>query len=142
MKQRITGIVLSLLAGLVPLAAHAAAPGSYITSAGAPSKWDNSRSIFFNIDQGPLGKLSNARAARLVTAALDAWQGVETARLTFEESDPLDRNVTGANLDEFLSGLPTVVNPGIFDGDGTFAGVAVAFGAPFAQSVTPTGRIA
>src|SRR5688572_30561058 len=121
MKQRITGIVLSLLAGLVPMAAHAAAPGPFITSAGAPSKWDNSRTITYNIDQGSLGRLSNARAARIVLAAFEAWQNVETAKLTFEESDPLDRNVTGANLDEFLSGLPTDVNPIIFDDDGTIA---------------------
>jgi hypothetical protein len=144
MKQRITGIVLSFIAGLVPLAAQAAAPGSTITASGVPAKWDTTRSIVYNIDQGPLGKLSNSKAARVVLAAFEAWQKVDTAKLEFEESDPLDRDVTGANYDDFIAGLPSDVNPIIFDNDGTImqglglSGAAV--GAIF-QS-TPTGKIA
>lgn len=149
MKQRITGVVLSLFAGLAPLAAHAAAPGLNITTSGQPARWDNTRSITYNIDQGPLGKMSNSRAARMVLAAFEEWQKIETAQLTFEESDPLDRDVEASNFSDFLGGLPSDVNPVIFDNDGaitqgtlgTVAGRAtLAFGG-ILQS-TPTGKIA
>jgi hypothetical protein len=119
-KKRITGFaVLSLLApALIMPAAHAASPRS-VTAAGAPYKWDNSKSIVYDIDQGPLGKLSNTQAADLVTKAFQQWSSVKTAKLTFEEGDPLDRDVTGANLSDFLNGLPSDVNPVIFDNDGS-----------------------
>src|SRR5215213_708773 len=143
MKQRITGIVLSFIAGLVPLAAHAAAPGSAITTSGVPYKWDTTRSIVYNIDQGPLGKLSNSKAARIVLAAFEAWQNVDTAKLEFEESDPLDRDVTSANFDDFRAGLPSDVNPVIFDNDGTLMQSLGLTGPTFGGSLqsTPTGKI-
>jgi hypothetical protein len=152
MKIRITAIAfLAFVAGgMTPPAARAAGVANYTTS-GVPYKWDNSKSIIYNIDQGPLGKLSNTQAADLVTKAFQQWSSVDTAKLTFEEGDPLDRDVTGANLSDFLNGLPSDVNPVIFDNDGGVTDAMLgggasldvpAFGLPDGNRVTPTGLIA
>src|SRR5438309_2158610 len=145
-KTRITGIVLLALlaAGLAPPAARAAAPRT-VTTTGVPYTWDNSKSITYNIDQGPLGALSNTKAAALVEKAFQQWSNIDTAKLTFEEGDPLDRDVTGANLGDFLSSLSSDVNPIIFDNDGSITEAnagrdVLAFGV--AYQTTPTGRIA
>ena len=150
MKIRITATaILSLLAaGLAPIGAHAGGV-RYYTPTGVPYKWDNTRSITYNIDQGPLGKLSNSKAAALVTKAFQQWSSIDTASLTFEESDPLDRDVTGANLNDFLNGLPSDVNPIIFDSDGSVTDAYLGAGASldvlaFGQirQSTPTGKLA
>ncbi len=151
MNQRTTGIALfSLLAGLSPLATQAASPGLSITATGAPTKWDNTKSITYNIDQGPLSaKYTNSKAARIVAAAFDQWQKIDTAKLTFEESDGLDQDVTGANIGAFIQGVPSDVNPIIFDQDGgvtdAFLGTGAARGTLAFGGIlqaTPTGKIA
>src|SRR4051794_21154841 len=99
MKRRITGAaLLTLLGTLGPVVGYAATPNLSVTIAGVPFKIDNSKTFTYNVDQGPLGKLSNSKAARVVLAAIEALQGITTAKLDFEESDPLDRDVTGANI--------------------------------------------
>src|SRR5438034_8582901 len=101
MKQRNTGLLvlaLGTLASASITGAQAATWGNFVTATGAPAKWNTSRSITYNIDQGALGKLSNAKAARVVADAFDQWQNIDTANLQFEESDPLDRNVSRANI--------------------------------------------
>jgi hypothetical protein len=151
MNHRITGIALiALVAALAPTGARAAVSGATVTLNGQPAKWDNAQSITYNIDQkGLSAKIKNSQAAQMVHAAFDAWQNIDTAKLTFEDADPLDRDVTGANISDFLQGLPSDVNPIIFDQDGgvtdAFLGNGasrgtIAFGG-ILQS-TPTGKIA
>src|SRR5947209_11542782 len=100
MKLRITATALFavIIAGSIPLAAHAGGAGNY-TVTGAPFKWVSK--IVYSIDLGPLGKLSNTQAAAMVTKAVQQWSGVSTAKLSLTEGDPLDRDVTGSNLGDF-----------------------------------------
>src|SRR6266568_2145930 len=152
MKIRITATaILSLFAaGLAPMSARAGGTANF-TLTGVPYTWDNTKSITYNIDQGPLGMLSNAKAAALVGKAFQQWSSssIDTANLTFEEGDPLDRDVTGANLTDFMNSLPTDVNPVIFDSDGSVTDAILGAGASldvlaFGQilQATPTGKIA
>ncbi len=152
MMQKTTGIItlaLGVALGAAP-AARAAAPGLFTTAAGTASKWDNSKPIHFSYDQGSLGKMSNAKATRMFEDALDQWRKIDTASITLEEGDPLDRDVTGDNLGEFIQGLPSDVNPIIFDSDGSAIDALLgsgasesilAFGGSFSRWVTPAGAI-
>jgi len=150
MKRRITGTALLTLVGtLGTVVGYAATPGLNVTISGVPAKIDNSKTITYNVDQGPLGKESNSKAARLVLAAVEALQGITTAKLTFEESDPLDRDVTGDNIGDFLDGVPSDVNPVIFDNDGGVTEALLGAGASLNTlafggilQATPTGKIA
>jgi hypothetical protein len=125
-----TGIAaLALAVGLVPMAARAGGPGYGVTPDGKPFKRDNSQSFLYNLDLGKLGGLTNTKAAILVGNALDALQSIKTAKITFEESDPLDRDVSGANWNDFLASVPTDVNPVIFDSDGSVTDIVLGDGA-------------
>lgn len=126
-KKRITGIVLLTLiaAGLTAAGAHAASPRR-VTVTGIPFKWNNSQPIVYDLDLGPFSPLSKTQAGAVDTAAeqmvktaFQQWSSISTAKLSFMEGDPLDRDVTGANLADFLNGLPSGVNPVIFDADGS-----------------------
>jgi hypothetical protein len=150
MKNRTTGNLIAIVAlAFAAPDARAAGIGSYVTTTGTPARWDNTRTMIYNLDQGRLGSLTHTRAARIVANAFDQLANIDTANLPFEEGDPLDRDVTGANLDEFFAGLPSDVNPVVFDQDGAVtdaylgpggARSVVAFGFPL--QVTPTGRVA
>src|SRR6266852_350026 len=139
MKQIIRLLLLCIfaLAWSSAMPVRAAAPYGLVRSDGRPVAWNNSQPISYSVDQGPLGRLSNADAAALVQTAFQRWRDVNTASISFTPAAPLAQDITGANVLAFLNSLPAGVNPIIFDTDGsvmrTLRGdpaAAVAFGQP------------
>jgi hypothetical protein len=129
---------LLLLAGIfAPTAAAAGGPGLLVTSTGAPFRWDTSAPIVFRMDQGSLGRLSQEEAAELTRRAFATWQGLDTAAVTFEEGQLLDRNVTGANLFDALQEIPEGVCAVFFDHDGTI--IDAFFGGGASRSIVAVG---
>lgn len=62
---------------------------------GSPILWDNSRSIPYRIDNGPLGKLTEAEFHSLSQQAFDRWTQIPTANIRFQRG-LLDENVKDA----------------------------------------------
>lgn len=96
-----------------------------VTKSGRPFGWRVSRPVPWTPDQGRLGTLSNSDAIALVAETFQVWQDVPTARIQFQQSGQLDRDVTQSNFLSFLDGLTNdclegrpCVNPIIFDTDG------------------------
>ncbi len=122
-------------AGETPVGA--AAPYGWVRSDGRPLVWNTSQPIPYSIDQGPLGRLSNADGAALFQAAVQRWDDVDTAAVNFAAAPALSEDITGANVMSFLNNLAPGVNPVIFDNDGSVmktllgdSSAAVALGRP------------
>src|SRR5262249_7872836 len=125
----------------------AAAPFGWVRPDGRPVAWNNSQPIAYSVDQGPLGRLSNADAVALVQTAFQRWQQVDTASISFTQAAGLPQDITGANVMAFLNNLPAGVNPIIFDNDGSVtrtllgdATAAIALGRPLTADPS-TGAI-
>jgi len=73
--NRITRLLLLCVFALVGTSAGpvgAASPYGWVRPDGRPVVWNNSQPISYSVDQGPLGRLSNADAAALVQTAFPA----------------------------------------------------------------------
>ena len=84
--NRITRLLLLCVFALVGTSAGpvgAASPYGWVRPDGRPVVWNNSQPISYSVDQGPLGRLSNADAAALVQTAFQRWRDVNTASISF-----------------------------------------------------------
>src|SRR2546428_1367441 len=116
--NRITRLLLLCVFALVGTSAGpvgAASPYGWVRPDGRPVVWNNSQPISYSVDQGPLGRLSNADAVTLVQAAFQRWQSVGTPSISFAPAAPLPQDITGANVMAFLNNLPAGVTPILFD---------------------------
>ncbi len=115
-----------------PRTVSAAGPLAVDEASGTPLAW-NPDQIFYNLDSGPLGRLSESEARELVRIAFANWSAVPGAKITVQEKSPLqDKNgvpidVTLENVDQVLSDepapgsaypLPDGQSPVIFDNEG------------------------
>ncbi|MFQ5669362.1 MAG: dockerin type I domain-containing protein [Acidobacteriota bacterium] len=113
-----------------------------VNGQGEALAWDASRPLTFNLDQGPLGQLTQAEAADLVTQSFGIWQAVPTASVRFEAGPPLPCDVTAALLvsgaDFNLCGPPGEqvmifgtaddgISPVVFDTDGSILDALFGF---------------
>lgn len=111
---------------------QAAGPLAVDEASGTPLAW-NPNQIFYNQDNGPLGRLSESEARDLVRTAFANWSTVPGAKITVREGPPLqDKNgnpidVTVENVDQVLADepapgsaypLPDGQSPIIFDNEG------------------------
>lgn len=98
---------------------RAAGPRS-VTASGASLKWDASAPIQYALAlKGDAGKMKHADVAALVDKAIQAWTGVDTAKISFSKQPEIATDVTGANLSDFLNNLDPAITPVIIDLDGT-----------------------
>lgn len=154
MKKTITRIaIFCLAAGLAPLAARAAGPGLLVTPTGKAATVDLSRGFIVTPEpsSATLGKMTNAQGVALLKASIDPLSKVSTANVKITLDDqPLDRDVTGDNIGDFLNSLPSDLNPAVFDSDGSIMDALLGDGASlavvslagsFSRWVTPTGKI-
>jgi len=49
--------------------------------------------------------MKHADVAALVDKAIQAWSGIDTAKISFEKQPEIPTDVTGANLGDFLNNL-------------------------------------
>ncbi len=108
------GILLALRPG------ELRAGGPLLVEGGAPYRWSTSSPVGLNLDQGPLGPLSNDEAQELLVAAAAAWDAVPTSQLRLQLSSPLSRDVEGLSAREFWNLVETHdgTNPVILDSAG------------------------
>ncbi len=146
----IGGLVLSVLAGASVVSVRAAGPlivfdhtairwaqrtisggplGTTTVTADASGK----RTVFYHVDSGPLGPLSNAYATHLVDRIFGEYTDIPTADIDFVDAGPLRDpdtgavvDVDGSNFGKFLD--VTLQNPIIFDSDGGITGTGGVLG--------------
>ncbi|UCF35633.1 MAG: hypothetical protein JSU96_12425 [Acidobacteriota bacterium] len=124
-KNRIasTSLLLTFLFSLFTL--WAGGPNVVNPGDGFIFRWDPTKPVMFTIDQGPLGRLSNADAAKLVRDQTAKWTDVATSTIEFSDTGQLPVDVTGANWEDFFGvgeGQQYQFrpeNPVIFDTDGS-----------------------
>jgi hypothetical protein len=103
--------------------------GSTTVSVDAAGK----RTVFYHVDSGPLGPLSNEYATHLVDRIFGEYTAVPTADIDFLNAgrirDPRTGavvDVDGRNIGLFFS--PTLQNPIVFDSDGAITGTGGVLG--------------
>ncbi len=107
--------------GLLTAAPRAQAGGPLVVNFGAPVVWPTSSgTIYYQIDKGRLGSLSNYQASSLVNESFRTWQNVSTAWIKFSKSS---RSLYYTDIDDrnyftFLEQVDDGVNSIIFDDDG------------------------
>jgi slime mold repeat-containing protein len=113
-RRRTTAV---LVAGILALARAVGAAGPLLVNgAGVPLAW-RTDAVPFNPDRGPLGKLSNRAAVRLVTGNFAVWAAVPSASIRFRNAGPLPIDARLRNY-QALVGACDGVSPIIFDQDG------------------------
>jgi hypothetical protein len=114
------------VAGMMP--AQAGGPlyvtGLAATQPGTPYRW-NINPIPYWTDLGGLGNQTNAQANAIVSGAFQAWQGVSTANISFQNAGQLPNDITEANIMAFqdqignCSDTTQPTNSIVYDLDGT-----------------------
>ncbi|HWX41003.1 MAG TPA: PPC domain-containing protein [Blastocatellia bacterium] len=95
---------------------------------------DQTGTVIYHVDSGPLGPMSNQDASAVVDRIFGLYNAIPTSTIRFRNGGPiLDPatgaavDVTGANYTKFLDpNNPTFQNPIIFDSDGSI--VSAVFG--------------
>ena len=88
------------------------------------------RQIFYHVDSGTLGTISESKARSLVDRIFKVYTDIPTADIDFINAGPIVDPATGSpvdvnssNVGKFLSSKnPTFQNPIIFDSDGSITG--------------------
>ncbi|MBN1570566.1 MAG: hypothetical protein JXA73_22170 [Acidobacteria bacterium] len=137
MNMRIKAICLVIFlslstAGIVPVQAggplYVTGPDS--SHPGQPYRW-SLNPIPYYTDLGSLGNQSNAQANDLISEAFQAWEGVNTANIRFQNAGQLSYDVTANNIFSFQNTLRNCGNTSqpanaiVYDVDG---GVIEALG--------------
>jgi hypothetical protein len=101
------------------------------------------RTVYYHVDSGPLGLLTNEQAVRLVDRIFGEYTAIPTADIDFVNAGPIrdPRNglaidVNGTNLGLMFS--PTLQNPIVFDSDGGITGTGGVLGFFGFLATTPT----
>jgi len=117
-----------LLIGLFASAAWAGGPLSVYN--GSPVTWKpNGKTLLYQVDQGPLGPLSNYQAVNLIQSAFQEWSRVDTSTLAFDKAkDALSEDVTSKNYSRIVNSLSSDANPIIFDDDGSIIDLVLGTG--------------
>jgi hypothetical protein len=92
--------LLLALAAVAAITAYAAAPlyvGGPDAAPGVPYTWKINPLTYWT-DQGSLGTLNNTAANNLVAAAFQAWQGISTTSISFQNAGSLGADVTANNI--------------------------------------------
>lgn len=120
-------LLIALSTGLVALSSFAGGPlvlgGPTAGVDGQPFVWNNSASIGYRVDAGPLGNVTNATAVSMVATAFSRWSSIATASISFRSLGTIT-GVTGGNV-KTLADFETVYascqaatqSPIIFDDD-------------------------
>jgi Tol biopolymer transport system component len=124
------------LALVVAMPARAGGPRS-VNGLGQPMAWGKAVPIVYNLDQGPLGQLSESNARALATAAFAVW-GAEGV-VSFTPGTPLPSNVDAAgtpatnpnHLEHYWRVDGDGISPVIFDQDGSIIDELFGEGARF-----------
>jgi hypothetical protein len=125
----IAGLLILLTAGLFAHPSAQAGGPLYVTgldadNPGEPYRW-LINPIPYLTDKGELGNQINSEANDLVSAAFNAWQDVETASITIQNTGSLDYDVTGSNIIPFWNAIGDCedagqpVNSILYDQDGS-----------------------
>tara|TARA_B100001971_G_C18266442_1_gene593109 strand:- start:3233 stop:5140 length:1908 start_codon:yes stop_codon:yes gene_type:complete len=100
-----------------------------INTDGEPQLWSTIQPVPFHTDLGPLGLLSNEEAIALVEEALQVWEDVPSASISFAAAGSLPVDVTGNNVFDLLDIPGDRISPIIFDHDGTVIDAILGVGA-------------
>ncbi len=84
-----------------------------------PIKYPGAGVVNLNYDPGTLGARSNAAANLIVTNAVALWTNVGTATITIGRGPDLPVDVTVANYTTYYNNSSDMLNPVIYDTDGT-----------------------
>lgn len=101
------------------------------------------RTVYYHVDSGPLGPLTNAEAVHLVDRIFGEYTAIPTADIDFVNAGPirdpqtgLPVDVNGTNIGKFFR--PTLQNPIVFDSDGGITGTGGVLGFFAFLAITPT----
>lgn len=90
------------------------------------------RTVFYHVDSGPLGPLTNEYAGHLVDRIFGEYTAIPTADIDFVNAGPLRDPDTGLVVDvdgtNFGKFFDTLQNPVIFDSDGAITGTGGVLG--------------
>jgi hypothetical protein len=104
--------------------------GSTTVSVDASGK----RTVFYRVDSGPLGPLSNEYATHLVDRIFGEYTAIPTADIDFANAGRIRDPRNGAEIDidgsnvGLLFGAPTLQNAIVFDSDGGITGTGGVLG--------------
>lgn len=104
--------------------------GGPLDSATVAVSGHGTQTVFYRVDSGPLGPLSNADAVRLTDRIFSEYTQIPTASIKFANAGPIidpdtraPMDVDATNIGKVLDDLnPTFQNPIIFDADGSITG--------------------
>lgn len=105
-----------------------AAGALLVNGMGQPLRWDTTKPVPFNPDQGPLGLLENAEAVALITRSLGVWGDVATSVITFEDTGALPFDVTASNFRDVILACNNGLSPIVFDTDGSIIDLLLGIG--------------
>lgn len=96
------------------------AGGPLLVEGGIPYRWSTAGAVNLNLDQGPLGPLTNEEASLLVANAAGEWDAVSTSTLRLAMGAQLSGDVEGLSVSEFWAFVQRAdgTNPVIFDSQG------------------------
>lgn len=96
------------------------AGGPLLIEGGIPYRWTTASPVRLNIDQGPLGPLTNEEASLLVADAAGEWDAVPTSALRLAIGAQLSEDVEGLSVSQFWAFVQQAdgTNPVILDSRG------------------------
>ncbi len=123
---RAAALSLAAVTGMLATAARAGSPIQVATD-GNPYRWNGT--VNYQVDDGPLGAMTNPQAVAMTRRAFDVWQNVASATITYTQTGGLGTDVTVANYTTFLDNCADGLSPIIFDTDGTITDAYLGAGA-------------
>jgi uncharacterized protein (TIGR03437 family) len=101
-----------------------------VTAHGKEVSWGAGATITYNVDQGPLGTLTNAQAVTMVNELFGIWQAVPGANLTIQNGGALNVDVNASNYTTYRANTNAdAYHPIIFDTDGSITDSVFGAGA-------------
>ncbi len=126
--NRIASLAVVLFA-LIATGAHAGGPLGVCNDAGrTPIKYSGAGTVNLRYDLGPLGTRSKAQADAIVASAVALWTNVGTASITIGRGADLPVDVTTANVNTYDNVFGDMVNPVIYDTDGSIIDLLLGAG--------------